>query len=183
MNSYVLTSKYRDILLEHWSAWEIDDPLQQLEQMCDLSTLLAIGTGNREKQYDFFLVHSMTVAHALLVLWHEFPAKMRSVILKQYAWFTLYVYIAQLRRPVNNAEISEYELNGRDWNWVEKTALAHEAALDAHFFKVVCAPRAFAQTYGEKDGFYLKAAVKFVTEFNGWVGFGAGVEGAGPLDA
>lgn len=57
------------------------------------------------------------------------------------------------------------------------TALRHKWMLDSHFFKVVRAPKAFAETYGEEDGFYLKAAIKFLTEFRGWEGLGEGVEG------
>jgi len=29
-----------------------------------------------------------------------------------------------------------------------------------------------ADTWGDKSGYYLKAAVKFADEFNGWGGFG-----------
>lgn len=38
-------------------------------------------------------------------------------------------------------------------------------------------PRAFEETYGGKDGFYLKATVKFFTEFDGWERLGLGIEG------
>ncbi len=180
VNTYILMEKHRDLMLEHWNAWIVEDPLQQLEQICDLSILLAIGSGDAEKQFDFFLIHLATVAHALRILWHEFPPRLRTSILKQYSIFVLYIYIAQLRRPFRMNDIADYDLKGRDWEWVVQTALAHEAAMDVHFFKVVCAPQAFEQTYGSKDGFYLKAAVKFVTEFNGWTGFGAGTDGVDP---
>ena len=32
----------------------------------------------------------------------------------------------------------------------------------------------FAEVFGEKDGLYLKAAVKFADQFDGWIGFGGG---------
>ncbi|KAK3052719.1 hypothetical protein LTR09_006202 [Extremus antarcticus] len=182
-NTFQLMYSQRDLMLEHWNAWEITDPLQQLEHICDLSVLLAIGTGDAEKQYDFFLAHLMTVAHALRVLWHEFPAERRMTILKEYAMFVMYIYAAQLRRPFDMTSITDFELEGRDWQWVATTALAHEAALDAHFFKVVCAPQAFEGAFGKKQDFYLKAAIKFIVEFNGWTGFGAGTDGFDPSEA
>lgn len=97
--------------------------------------------------------------------------------------FVMYIYAAQLRRPFDMTSITDFELEGRDWQWVATTALAHEAALDAHFFKVVCAPQAFEGAFGKKQDFYLKAAIKFIVEFNGWTGFGAGTDGFDPSEA
>ena len=179
-NTVLLMQNHSDLLLEHWNAWQVTDPLQQLEQICDLSVILAIGTGNVEAQFDFFLIHLMTVAHALVVLWHEMPGDVHTAVLKEYAMFVIYVYIAQLRRSLDVDSVVNYDLNGRDWKWVVETALAHDSALDSHFFKVVCAPKAFEETYGEKSGFYLKAAVKFIAEFRGWTGFGQGTDGVDP---
>jgi len=68
-------------------------------------------------------------------------------------------------------KIEQVPLNGRDWNWVIEGSLNHRWALDSHFFKVVRASKAFAETFGEKDNFYLKAAIKFIIEFRGWGGF------------
>ena len=181
-NTVWLMHTHRDLMLEHWNAWEITDPLQQLEQICDLSVLLAISTGNVDDQYDFFCIHIMTVAHALLVLWHEFPEDRRVTILKEYAMFAIYIYTAQLRRPFELDSITRYDLGGRGWKWVVDTALAHDSALDSHFFKVVRAPKAFEDTYGDKSHFYLKAAVKFLDEFTGWTGFGQGTDGFDPSD-
>lgn len=36
------------------------------------------------------------------------------------------------------------------------------------------------KTYGKKGDFYFKAAVKFLTEFDAWEGFGFGIEGFVP---
>lgn len=43
--------------------------------------------------------------------------------------------------------------------------------------QVVRAPKVFEETFGRKDHFYLKAAIKYVTEFHGWEGYGQGVAG------
>ncbi|RHZ54899.1 uncharacterized protein CDV56_107610 [Aspergillus thermomutatus] len=148
-----------------------------LEECCDLAVLLALSNGNSRDSFDFFNVHIMTVAHALRVLWHYFPPDRRVSILKQYALFGIMTYICQLRPRFSLDWIEAVKLDGRDWNWVLDTALVHKWALDAHFFKVARGPKVFEETFGRKDDFYLKAAIKYVTEFCGWEGYGQGVAG------
>jgi len=172
----VLQNRF-EAFMEHWNAWEVKDPVQQLEHCCDLSVLLAITAGYGDGKYDFFYAHIMTVAHALRVLYHYFPTDKTTSILRQYGFFTIMIYILQKRLPFEIEGIESIETSGRDWDWVTKNALEHRWALDDHFFKVVRATKAFSETYGKKNDFYLKAAIKYVTEFNGWEGFGEGVMG------
>lgn len=182
-NTELLAQKYLHIVLEHWNAWQVgDDPLQQLEQVCDLSVLLAISSGDAVRSFDFFCVHILTVAHAIRLLWAEMPlpADRHVSVLRQFALFQIVQYINQLRPAFSIEEIEKVELKGRDWNWAYDTALKHKWALDSHFFKVVRAPKVLEDTYGSKDQFYLKASLKFLDEFRGWEGFGAGVAGFDP---
>ncbi|KAJ5413827.1 hypothetical protein N7509_000454 [Penicillium cosmopolitanum] len=163
-NINILLEKRYSVLLEHWNAWEVTDPLQQLEQCCDLSLLLGIGTGNGAGQYDFYLIHTMTVAQAI----------------RQYALFLLLIYICQMKPEFPTKiiqRIDSIDLGGHDWSWVMAQALEHRWAKDSHFFKVVRAPKAFEDAFGRKSDHYLKASVKFISEFNGWNGFGEGVAG------
>ncbi|QKX62864.1 uncharacterized protein TRUGW13939_10029 [Talaromyces rugulosus] len=179
-NIEVVLQKRYDAVLEHWNAWHMSDSLAQLEHCCDVSVLLAIGTGNRQTKYDFYLAHTMTVAHGLRVLWDLFPEDQRICILRQYALFIILVYICQ-KKPAFEANIIDtilsVELGDQDWESVRAKALGHRWLKDSHFFKVVRAPMVFHETYGDKDNFYLKASAKFIAEFNGWEGFGDGVEG------
>jgi len=173
----VLQSRFQEFI-EHWNAWQVtENPVQQFEHCCDLSVVMAIGSGYGGGKYDFFYAHIMTVAHAIRVLYHYFPEDRRVSILRQYAFFSILIYILQKRLSFGIEEIEQIDTTGKDWKWVSEKALAHRWALDDHFFKVVRATKAFAETYGEKDGFYLKAAVKYLTDFNGWEGFGEGVKG------
>lgn len=181
-NIAIVATQRLDVVLEHWNAWEIVDPLQSFEQICDLSVVLALGHGGVARLYDFFHAHIMTVAHALRVLWHIFPQERLTSILRQYALFTIIQYINQLRLPFSTQEIEDIDVAGRDWDWVVGNALNHKWALDSHFFKVVRAPKEFCETFGDKDGYYLKAAIKYVTTFDGWEGFGEGVEGFNPKE-
>lgn len=175
LNMKMVLENRKDVVLEHWNAWEVINPVEQIQQICDLSVLLGLGSGSRPGSFDFYLVHIMTVAHALLVLWDVFPKESRVSTLRQYALFTILTYIVQMRRPFDLKQIEEVKTEGKDWNWVISSALKHKWALDAHFFKVVRAPKIFEDLFGAKNEFYLKAAIKFVTEFDGWEGFGDGV--------
>lgn len=173
----IVLSQRFEALMEHWNAWVVNDPVRQFERCCDLSVLLALGAGYGDGKYDFFHAHIMTVAHALRVLWHYFPDDKRVSILRQYGLFTVLIYILQKRLPFGVEEITSVDTKGRDWDWVTQTALKHRWALDDHFFKVVRATKAFAETYGDKNHWYLKAAIKYLNDFNGWEGFGEGVLG------
>ncbi|KAL3441845.1 hypothetical protein BJX65DRAFT_321979 [Aspergillus insuetus] len=172
-------------VLEHWNAWDVSPgtALQQLENICDTSVLLAIATGDRERKFDFYLVHTMTVAHALRVLWELFPDDtQRACILRQYALFVIMVYICQKKPQIHRSlidTIDSVQLDEEEDGWdrlVDRT-LRHKWYKDSHFFKVVRAPKAFEETFGVKEDFYRKAAAKFEAEFDGWEGFGLGVEG------
>ncbi len=59
---------------------------------------------------------------------------------------------------------------------MEKQAVEGKWALDAHYVKGLRAMKEAAQTWGDKEEYYIKAAVRFGDEFSGWGGFG-------PLDA
>lgn len=168
------------IVLEHWNAWEVKDPMRCFEECCDLSVLLALSNGNPHNSFDFYDAHIMTVAHALRVLWHYLPPQLRVSVLRQYALFAIMTYICQQCPGFALETFEAVTLDGRDWEWVVDTALSHKWALDVHFFKVIRAPKAFEETFGRKENFYLKAAVKYVTEFRGWEGYGKGVAGFVP---
>lgn len=175
-NIRTILSKQEPTILEHWNAWVITDPLKQLEECVDTAVLLSICTSNSLVEYDFFLAHLLTVGHALRVLMPHFRPVHHEPILKQYVLFAILVYIAQLRPKFGKADVETVDLKDRDWEWVSQTALAAEWSLDLHYAKVIRALKVSAETWGEKDNFYSKAAVKFVTGFNGWTGFGLGVE-------
>lgn len=173
----IILGKRFEAALEHWNAWKVGSPAKALEHICDMAVLVAISTGDREKKYDFFYAHVMTVSHALRILFHHLPEDRRECILRQYAMYAIFIYILQFRLPFDKSAVDSIPTEGRDWTWVMEKTLKHKWALDDHFFKVVRALKAFAETYGEKDGYYLKAAIKYITEFDGWEGFGLGVEG------
>ncbi|KAH6665509.1 MGS207 protein [Halenospora varia] len=170
-----ILSKQEGAILEHWNSWIVDDPAKKLENCLDLAALLATCTNSAE-QYDLFLAHVLTVGHALRVLLPYFSLEQQVTVMRQYGLFMILVYIAQLRPPFSKAEMESVNLKGRDWGWVSQKALTATWSIDSHCAKVIRALKVSAETWGEKDDVYCKAAVQFVTEFNNWTGFGLGVE-------
>lgn len=181
LNLDILTQRqHLDVVRKHWNSWQVVDPIRQFEECCDLAVHIALSNGDMERSFDFYNAHILTVAHALRVLWTYLPPKHLATVLKQYVLFMILTYVSQLRPDFGIEVLEEVTLDGRGWDWVINTALDSKWALDVHFFKVVRAPKVFEETFGRKEDIYLKAAIKYVTEFRGWEGYGPGIEGFVP---
>jgi Questin oxidase-like len=139
-------------------------------------------------QYDFYLLHLLTTSHAVRILLPFLPASHHLPLLRQWFLLTVALYIAQLRPTIDvRSHILDYDVAGRDWEWVVgQQALRGRHALDAHYVKGIRAIKEAKETWGDPRGeregdegkegmrdFYLKAAVRFAREFDGWGGFSA----------
>ncbi|KAK4545734.1 hypothetical protein LTR36_002688 [Oleoguttula mirabilis] len=167
--------------LEYWNSWDLKRPKEQFaeSQKLAVALLVAAQTPKEDKsdeRYDFFAVHLLTTSHAVRVLLPTLPAKWHIPLVRQWWLFTLLVYIAQLRPRINIDTIKLVDLEGRDWKFVTNKALKAKYRTDAHFVKALRCMHEASRTWGDANSFYLKAAVKFADEFDGWGGFG-------PLDA
>ena len=173
-NIEALFVTHEDIILEHWNAWEIVNPKKQFEesQRAAVALLVATQQSLNRHSYDFFLVHLLTTSHAVRIIIPLIPAKFHVSLVRQWWLMTLAVYIAQLRPPIKVDVILEYDQQSKAWGWIEEQAVSSRWATDAHYVKGLRAMKEASQTWGDEDLFYLKAAVKFALEFNGWGGFG-----------
>lgn len=167
--------KYESILLEHWNAWKIVEPEKQFEQSQQVAITLLISTAGSVggHGYDFFLVHLLTTSHAVRIMIPFLPTQFHIPLLRQWWLITVAIYIAQTRPAIKSDYIRDYNLKGRDWDWVSTKAVQGKWALDAHYVKGIRAIKEAGKVWGDKDEFYLKAAVKFADEFDGWGGFTA----------
>ena len=164
-----LFDKYEGVILEHWNTWKISDPKKQFEEsQYAASALLAATQKAGNNEYDFFIVHLLTTSHALRILLPFVPASSHISLLRQWWLLTLAVYITQGRPEVRLNLITGYDLKGRDWTWVNSQALSSSWALDAHYVKANRALKVAAQTWGDRGSWYLKAAIKFCDQFDGW---------------
>lgn len=172
-NLMPLFEKREDEVLEYWNSWHISEPTAQFQagQMAAAALLVASHKPG-EKYYDFFIVHLLTTSHALRILLPLLPSKYHVPLIRQWWLLTLAVYIAQLRPEVVLTSVTDYDRQGKDWSWVEKQAVQSKHALDAHYVKGLRAMKTAAETWGDEDEFYLKAAVRFADEFQSWGGFG-----------
>ena len=172
-NIDMLFTHHEELILEHWNAWQISNPTKQLEDSQRAATaLLAATQEGGPNQYDFFFVHLLTTSHAIRILLPEIPVKFHINVLRQWWLLTLAVYVAQLRPVVDQDSVLGYELEGKDWGWIDKQAVEGEWSMDAHYVKGLRAMKEAAKTWNDKDMFYLKAGVKFGEGFAGWGGFG-----------
>jgi hypothetical protein len=165
----------KSILLEHWSAWKITDPKKQFEQSQELVTALLISTAPSlgGHGYDFFLVHLLTTSHAIRIIIPQIESKYHLQLVREWWLITLAIYIAQTRPVVKQSYVNDFQLNGRSWQTATDLALCGKHKLDAHYVKAVRSMKEAAAVWGDDKQYFLKAAVKFATEFNGWKGFGS----------
>ena len=188
-----LFEEQEDAVLDHWNAWRIETPGKQFEDTQRAAVALLVGTRDETAKFDFFLVHVLTSSHAVRILLPLIPAKFHISLVRQWWLFAITAYVQQLRLPIKLERIDDYDVKGRDWNFVNDKAVNSKWATDAHFVKgewhvmitdkrdvlvlmrAMAALRALkeaAKTWGDDTTFFLKAAVKFADEFDDWGGFG-----------
>jgi hypothetical protein len=68
----------------------------------------------------------------LQVIFPEDPAEWHVFVFQQWWLFAIMVYIIQVRPEIWDDTVADYDLNGRDWEWVVRQAVDSKAALDAH---------------------------------------------------
>lgn len=169
-----LFENHQAAVLEHWNAWQLPNPKKQFEdsQYAAVALLVASREHGGRRPYDFFLVHLLTTSHAVRILLPLIPAKFHVALVRQWWLLTLAVYIAQVRPKIQLKNITDYDTEGKDWAWVDKQAVEGKRSLDAHFVKGLRAMKEAAQSWGDSEQYYLKAACRLGEEFDGWGGFG-----------
>lgn len=169
-----LLEKREAEVLEYWSSWEINNPTKQFEESQVLAAIIFTGSGEDHEvsgEYDFFLVHLLTSSHAVRVLLPLFPAEFQIPLVKQWWLLALAVYIVQGRPKLNKERITKVEIGGKDWKHVIQQATSGTHALDSHYIKGVRALKEAANTWGNDEQLFLKAAVLFGDGFQKWGGF------------
>lgn len=158
-------------LLDHWNAWQIENPIEQFRETQELAAALVMAAPkDSTEKYDFVLLHVLTTSHAVRTLLPFIPAQLQIPLIRQWWLTTLASFIGQLRPEFPLDRIREYDLQGRNWEWVAKQAVKGEYSTDAHYVKALRCLKQSSSTWGNHDEFYLKAAVKFAAGFNGWGG-------------
>ena len=173
------TPELLSAVLSHYSSWKITEPTAQFSQSQHFASALLISTSPKlgGHGYDFFLVHLLTSSHAVRILLPFIPPQHHINLVKEWFLITLLIYISQLSPVIpdpsaDDTAVTSFDLKSRDWDFVVEKALKGKHATDAHFVKACRAMKVGAETWGDKDQWFLKSAVRFASEFDGWGGFG-----------
>ena len=172
-NIFVLLEKHQ-AFLKYWNAWDTTDSLAAFKDSQKAAISILVESCGDGLQHDFFVAHILTANHALRVVLQFVPPEHKVKLMRQWWMFSLLVYISQLRRTVNVGSVDAVQLNAQGWQWVREQAVKGKWSMDSHFVKVIRAIENVAETWNDEDEWCLKAAVKFVEEFDGWTGFGNG---------
>ncbi|KAJ5816696.1 hypothetical protein N7447_008929 [Penicillium robsamsonii] len=165
------------VLLNHWKAWKIENPVEQFRESQELAAALLVGTAvDSTGHYDLFFALNLATSHAVRVVLPFIPPQFQISLLRQWWLICIGIYVAQLRPEIKMDQIRNYDLNGKDWEWVAEKAVNGEFSSDVYFVATTRALKELASTWGDSDSFFLKAAVRFVTEFKGWRGNFIGYE-------
>ncbi|KAI9769626.1 MAG: hypothetical protein M1840_003863 [Geoglossum simile] len=164
-----LFGKHEEAILEYWNSWEIKDLGKQFEESMD-SAILLLTTTNRKSYptHDILLARLLTTCYALRVLLPIIPADWQAPLVMEWWLFSIAVYIAQLRPKINESYVRDYDVKGRGWEWVTDTAIKGQYSKDMQYVTAIRAMREANTLWGEKNGWYLKAAVKLADDFAGW---------------
>jgi hypothetical protein len=170
---------YSEQIFSHYNQWNInrDDLEKSIEELFDLSVYLYGATHkSNEIEFDFFLLHLLTSMNAIRIIYpHLNNPQIFEHILLQFFYFAIVIYISQLRPEINEQLIYDYKIDNEksNWNYVIDRILNTKLIDDAHAVKVIRALRDAEKVYGEKNGLYLKTAVKSVDNLDYdeiWIG-------------
>lgn len=177
-NLETLLTTRNTALLDHWGAWKIENPLEQFRESQQLAVALLVGTseGDSSDYYDWFFAMVLASSHAVRVMLPMIPAQFQIPLVRQWWLNTLGIYISQLRPLINLDRILNYDPEERDWEWVARQAVTGAFSTDPLFVQTTRVLKAQAETWGDHDRFFLKAAVRFVAEFKGWRGNFVGLQ-------
>jgi hypothetical protein len=180
VNNLELTVKnYSEQIFSHYNQWTInqEDLPKSIEELFDLTVYLYGATHkSNEIEFDFFLLHLLTSMHAMRIIYsHLNNPEIFEHILLQFFYFAIVIYISQLRPEINEQLIYDYKIDNEksNWNYVIDRTLNTKLIDDAHAVKVIRALRDAEKIYGNKNGLYLKTAVKTVDNLDyeeTWIG-------------
>ncbi|CAI7574409.1 unnamed protein product [Penicillium glandicola] len=177
-NLNTLFVTHNAVLLNHWKAWKIENPIEQFRESQELAAALLVGTAAVDStgHYDWFFAVNLATSHAIRVVLPFIPPKFQISLLRQWWLVCIGIYVAQLRPEIKMDQIRNYDLNGKNWEWVANQAVSGEFSSNVYFVKTTRALKEMATTWCDSDSFFLKAAVRFVTDFKRWRGNFVGYE-------
>lgn len=157
-------------LLDHCNAWIVSsEPTTHFRESQKAAVALFMGTKTSEGgKYDKSLLHPLLMSHAIHVILPHTPDKVHISLVQQWWLTTLAIYVAQLRPEIDFDVIANYDLQDKDWKWIAQQALKSPHATDAYFLQTLRVLKELGEAWEDSQDYFLKAAVKFVDDFDGW---------------
>jgi hypothetical protein len=169
-NMAIIFRDHEAALLDHCNAWTISsDPSTHFHESQKTAVTLFMGTKTPEGgKYDKSLLHPLLMSHAIHVILPHTPDKVHVSLVQQWWLTTLAIYVAQLRPEIGFDGLAGYRLQDKNWEWIAKQALKSSHATDAYFLQTLRVLKELGEAWKDSENDFLKAAVKFVDDFDGW---------------
>ncbi|CAH0016339.1 unnamed protein product [Clonostachys rhizophaga] len=161
-------NEHEELILEYWNGWNLDNPHKAFELSQEAAVALLVSTVvPKTHAYNFFVVHLLTTSHAVGILLPFFPQEYRVPLVRQ--WWLLVISVMLMKnRPRPDPDNIEKNVDGKTWKYVQDRAINSPWAHDAHYVKAIRSMKEAAKTWGDAQEKYLRAAVTFVDNFEGW---------------
>uniref|UniRef100_A0A093VJ30 Uncharacterized protein n=1 Tax=Talaromyces marneffei PM1 TaxID=1077442 RepID=A0A093VJ30_TALMA len=170
-NMAVIFCDHEAALLDHCNAWTISsDPTTYFRE--SQKAAVALFTGAKIPaaggKYNKSLLHPLLMSHAIHLILPHTPDKVHISLVQQWWLTTLAIYVAQLRPEIGFDVIAAHDTQGKNWGWIKQQALESQHATDAYFLQTLRVLKELGEAWEDSEDYYLKAAVKFVEDFDGW---------------
>lgn len=168
-NMTVIFRDHEAAFLDHCNAWTISsDPSTHFRESQKAAVALFMGTRTPENKYDKTLLYPLLMSHAIQVILTHTPEKVHVSLVQQWWLTTLAIYVAQLRPEIDHDVIEAYGTKGKNWEWIKKQALKSSHATNVYFLQTLRVLKELGEAWQDPEEYYLKAAVKFMDDFDGW---------------
>ncbi|PCH02136.1 protein of unknown function DUF4243 [Penicillium occitanis (nom. inval.)] len=169
-NMTIIFRDHEAALLDYCNAWTISsDPTTYFRSSQKAAITLFMGTKTPEGgKYDKSLLHPLLMIHAIHVILPHTPDKVHISLVQQWWLTTLAIYVGQLRPEIDFDVIEGYDTQDKNWGWVKQQALKSPYATDAYFLQTLRVLKELGEAWQDAEEHHLRAAVKFVDDFDGW---------------
>lgn len=158
-----LSKEHEDVVLEYWHALEFGNLTSQFEEMQRLAVALAVSLHKSVAQQSPLTRNLLHGSRAVRVLLPRIPGRFRIPLIRQWWLLAITTYICNGRVQSATGQIAKVDSKDNDWKAVE--ALVQTKGLhDVYFLGDIVSIRQMADTWGDSDRYYLKAALLYGEE-------------------
>jgi Questin oxidase-like len=159
-----LSKEHEDVVLEYWNTLDFGSLTNQFEEMQRLAVALALSLHKSVAQQSTLTRNLLHASRAVRVLLPHIPGKFRVPLIRQWWLLAITTYICNGRVESATGQIAKVEAKDSDWKVVENRVNSKGALHDAYLLGDLVSIRQMADTWGDSDRYYLKAALLYGEE-------------------